>query len=123
MRRYTWFVPVFLMCFVGPLVLAPAVQAEPVYKALNPRAIHPDIKLVPLSPRVPDLKNKTVYIINIGKPAADILCPEIETALKSSVPEANIVYKKKQFAYMTDEPNLWKEVAEKGNAAILAIGD
>lgn len=123
MSRHVFSICSLLAFIVGVFVLANLVQAEPVYKALNPRGILPDVKLVPLSPRLEDLKNKVVYIINIGKPAADVLCPELENILKSAIPETNIIYKKKQFAYMTDEPNLWKEVVEKGNAAIVTIAD
>ncbi len=108
---------------LGLVLTAHSIGAEPIYKALNPRGIHPDIKLVPLSKRLPDLKNKVVYIINIGKPAADLLCPELEKLLKEAAPDSNIVYRKKVSPYMMDEPNLWKEIGEKGSAAIVAIAD
>ncbi len=108
---------------LGLILVAHSIGAEPIYKALNPRGIHPDIKLVPLSKRLPDLKNKVVYIVNIGKPAADLLCPELEKLMKEAAPGTNIVYRKKISPYMMDEPNLWKEIGEKGNAAIVAIAD
>jgi hypothetical protein len=114
----------YLFIFTLSLILAaPSIGAEPIYKALNPRGIHPDIKLVPLSKRLPELKNKVVYIVNIGKPAADLLCPELEKLMKEAAPEIDIVYKKKVSPYMMDEPKLWEEIGEKGSAAIVAIAD
>ncbi len=54
----------FFIFTLGLILTAHSIGAEPVYKALNPRGIRPDIKLVPLSKRLPDLKNKVVYIVN-----------------------------------------------------------
>jgi len=118
-RLFSIFLGVFLVAFPVSLIRA----QEPVYEALNPRGMMPGIKTTPLSSRPADLRNKVIYNINIGKPAADILCPELETALKEAIPEVKIVYRKKQLSFLTDEPNLWKEVAEKADAAILSIAD
>ncbi len=112
--------------FLGLLLALPVSllwAQEPVYEALNPRGIPPYLKTTPLSPRLADLKNKVVYNINIGKPAADLLCPELETALREAVPDVKIVYRKKQLSFLTDEPDLWKEVSEKADAAVLSIAD
>jgi len=122
MKRENFF-SIFWGLFLVTLMVLPLRAQEPVYEALNPRGIPPGIKTTPLSPRLADLRNKVVYNINIGKPAADLLCPELERALKEAIPEVNIVYRKKQLSFLTDEPNLWKEVAEKGSAAIISIAD
>ncbi len=114
---------IFLGVFLATLSVSLIRAQEPVYEALNPRGTMPDVKTSPLSPRPADLRNKVVYNINIGKPAGDLLCPELETALKEAIPEVKIVYRKKQLSFLTDEPNLWKEVAEKADAAILSIAD
>ncbi len=113
----------FSIFALGLILTGHSIGSEPIYKALNPRGLHPDIKLVPLSKRLPDLKNKAIYIVNIGKPAADLLCPELEKLMKEAAPEATIIYKKKVSPYMMDEPNLWKEIGERGSAAIVAIAD
>ncbi len=115
-----WFLFFFVGIFSMPGVIYPA---EPIYKALNPRGIAPEIKSTPLVTRLPSLKNKVIYNINIGKPAADLLCPELEKALKETVPDVKVIYKKKQLSFLQDEPDLWKEVTEKGDAAIISIAD
>lgn len=122
MRRERLF-SIFLGLFLAAFPVSFLWAQEPVYEALNPRGISPDIKTTPLSPRPANLRNKVVYNINIGKPAADLLCPELENALKAAIPEVKIVYRKKQLSFLTDEPKLWKEVAEKADAAIFSIAD
>ena len=38
------------------------------------------------------------------------------------MPDVTVVFRKKAGPYMEDDPPLWKEIKEKGNAAIMAIG-
>ncbi len=113
----------FLAFIVGIFLMPGLIYPQPIYKALNPRGIAPEIKSTPLATRLATLKNKVIYNINIGKPAADLLCPELEKALKEAIPDVKVVYKKKQLSFLQDEPDLWKEVTEKGDGAIISIAD
>jgi hypothetical protein len=38
-----------------------------------------------------------------------------------NMPKVNIVVKRKAGSYMADDPALWKEIGEKGNAAVIGV--
>ncbi len=98
---------------------APAGE-EAKIAVLNPRGIAPPIRLVPMAPRLDNLDGKTVYIINVG--FGDTLLPEMHKVLAERFPKTNWVFKRKAGSYFDDDPKLWAEIKEKGNAMIMGVG-
>ena len=90
--------------------------------ALNPKGTPPPIQLIPMAPRLDSLNGKTVYLVDTGFHGSDVLLHQIEAWLSQNMPGVRVVFRRKAGPYMEDDPNLWKEIKTKGNAAIMAVG-
>ena len=100
----------------------PLVGRELKISALNPKGNPPPIQLIPMAPRLSTLDGKTIYLISDGFPGADQFLNEISIWFKKNMPSVTTVYRLKAGALPDDDPKLWAEVKEKGNAVIMAIG-
>jgi len=89
---------------------------------LNPLGTPPPIPRVPMAPRLDTLTGKTVYIVDTQFPGTKPFLEEMQKLLSERFPKVNWVLKDKRGAYFDDDPKLWAEIKEKGQAAIMAIG-
>ena len=84
----------------------------------------PPITVVPQAPRLNTLEGKTIYLINTGYIGTDRFMDETAKWFKANYPKTNIVYKDNKsgagLAALSKE--LWAEIAEKGDAAIVGLG-
>lgn len=87
---------------------------------LNPAGTPPPVRLVPMAPRLNTIDGKTVYIVGIS--FTEPVIPVLHKVLQERYPKTNWVLKMKAGSYFDDAPELWKEIKEKGDAAILGIG-
>ncbi len=101
----------------GPVVM-------PKITVLNPMGTPPPITLIPQAPRPNTLDGKTLYFINTGYIGTDRLMAVMSDWFKANYPKTNIVYKDyKSGAGLAElSKELWAEVAEKGDAAIVGLG-
>ena len=90
--------------------------------AVNPKGTPPPIQLIPMAPRLDTLNGKTVYLVDTGFHGSDVLLHQIEAWFGRNMPSVTVVFRRKAGPYMEDDPNLWKEIKAKGNAAIMAVG-
>ncbi len=97
-----------------------AAAEEDMISILNPRGTPPPIRLVPMAPRLDTLDGKTIYVVNIG--FGDTFLPEVRNVLAEKYPKADWVFKRKAGSYFDDDPKLWAEIKEKGNAMIMGVG-
>jgi len=91
-------------------------------EGLNPRGTPPPVQLFPMAPRLNSLDGKTVWLIDTGFEGGGFLLQQIHDWFKTNMPTVNAVFRRKAGPYMEDDPALWKEIKEKGHAAIMAIG-
>lgn len=126
-----------LTCFIVLIVAAvafagyaplPAQQgkaaAKPLITVLNPAIENKMVDRIPLSPRLDTLDGKTIYLVDIswgGPDAAYSVFEEIQSWFAQNKPSVKIVIKRKAGMYTQDDPALWKEIAQKGNAALIGI--
>jgi hypothetical protein len=79
---------------------------------------------LPLSPRLNALEGKTIYMVDIGwggpEAGYDVL-QVISKRLAQDIPNIKTVVVRKKGSYMMDDPDLWKEIKTKGQAAILGL--
>ena len=75
-----------------------------------------------MAPRLSTLDGKTIYLISDGFPGADQFLNQISIWFKKNMPSVTTVYRLKAGALPDDDPKLWAEVKDKGNAVIMAIG-
>jgi hypothetical protein len=123
-----------ILCFALVLVIMPVLggyagstaQAKEVLTVLNPKAQQlPEWEIRPLVPRPATLEGKTVYLVNSkwgGAEAQEGILLAIKAWLEKNIPNVKAVYKKKLGSYMDNDPELWKEAAEKADAAIVGMG-
>jgi hypothetical protein len=89
---------------------------------INPAGQLPTLEQSPMAPRPGSLKGKTVYIVSLTWPYTHQFNEELEKILRERFPETTFVLKKKNGGYAEDDPRLWGEIQEQGQAAILGVG-
>jgi hypothetical protein len=89
---------------------------------MNPRGIQPEIRKIPMAVRPATLDGKTVYIVDTKYPNTKPFVNELFAALKTKYPKTTWVLRDKIAGYMDDDPNLWKEIKQKGSGAIVLVG-
>jgi hypothetical protein len=92
------------------------------FTALNPKGSPPPVKLIPMAPRLDTIHGKTIYLVDTGFMSGGVLLQQMQIWFQKNYPDVTVVFRKKAGPYMEDDPALWKEIKEKGNAAIMAIG-
>jgi hypothetical protein len=110
-----------------PIIHSPAdVQAadveDPVLTVLNPLGTPPPIKLKPMAPRLDTIDGKTIYIVNDGYPGSGILLKELTAVCEEKYPDTTFVYRDKKTGMSGEDPELLKEMEEKADAMIIALG-
>ena len=89
---------------------------------LNPAIAPAMAKRIPLPPRLDALEGKTLYMVDIkwGDSATSIY-EEMRDWFAKNMPSVKPVIKSKNGSYSQDDPELWKEIAQNGQAAIIGI--
>ncbi|MBN1831700.1 MAG: hypothetical protein JW896_06265 [Deltaproteobacteria bacterium] len=121
MKTKSVFIPVVILaaCFVTSLGWA---GDEGKVVVMNPQGIKPEIRKIPMATRPTTLDGKTVYIVDTKYPNTKPFVNELLAALKAKYPKTTWVLREKFAGYMDDDPNLWKEIKEKGAGAIVLPG-
>ncbi len=89
---------------------------------LNPRGTPPSIKLVPMAPRSPDLKGKTIYFVDVRFPATETFIREMMDWFQRNLPGVRTEFRSKTGSMLEDDPKLWAEIKEKGHAVVMGLG-
>ena len=89
---------------------------------MNPAIANTRARRSPLSPRLDTLKGKTLYLVDInwGDGATSVF-DEMRDWFAKNMPGVRTVIKRKKGPYEEDDPELWKEIAQNGQAAIIGI--
>jgi hypothetical protein len=113
---------------LGALVFAGFVPAQSggsgKITVLNPEIASKMAKRAPLSARLATLDGKTLYLVDInwgGPDAAYSVYEEMQAWFAKEIPSLKIIIKRKKGPYSQDDPELWKEIAKNGNAAMVGI--
>ena len=79
---------------------------------------------IPLVPRLDTLKGKTVFLVDIGwggENAAPSIYKEMKDWFARNMPSVKIETRKIKGFYLQPQPELLKEISEKGDAAMFGI--
>jgi hypothetical protein len=105
-------------------VCSTAYSSEKKLRVLNPTPPNRMVDRVPLIPRLDTLEGKTIFLVDIGwggKDAAPSIYEEMKAWFAQNMPSVKIEVRGIKGFYMQDQPELWKEISEKGDAAMVGI--
>jgi hypothetical protein len=91
-------------------------------KVVDPRGQPPTLRQIAMAARLDSLKGKTVYIVDINWPYTHQFNEELQKVMAEKFPETRFILKDKAGTYFSDDPDLWAEIKEKGDAMILGVG-
>ena len=101
-----------------------AYSSEEKIRVLNPTPPNRMVDRVPLTPRLDTLEGKTIFLVDIGwggKDAAPSIYKEMKAWFAQNMPSVKIEVRGIKGFYMQDQPELLKEISEKGDAAMFGI--
>ena len=75
-----------------------------------------------MAPRLESLEGKVVYLVDTGFHGARDFMEEAEGWFSRNMPEVKIEVRSTQGGMFTDDPSLWAEIEEKGDAAVIGVG-
>ena len=81
-----------------------------------------EVRPVRMAPRLPTLDGKTVYLVETGFAGSYDFIQEVQRWFSRNMPSVKTVLRRKQGTMFTNDPELWAEIKEKGDAAILGVG-
>ena len=114
----------FLLLFAAFNLICSNAQGSEKITVMNPAIANPMVDRVALTKRLDTLDNKTLYLVDInwgGPDAAYGVFKEMEIWFSENMPKVKVVLKRKAGSYFADDPALWKEIGEKGDAAVIGI--
>jgi len=109
-----------------PGVTAPALAAGGEKITVHNPAIAGRLaERVPLTPRLDTVRGKTIYMVDNqwgGPDGAYQLFEEVKAWFEENMPDVTIVLRRTKDNMFGDDPELWKEISEQGDAAIVGTG-
>jgi hypothetical protein len=75
-----------------------------------------------MAPRLDTLDGKTVYLVDCKFGGGNEFLREMQSWFSKNMPAVNTILKPKLGDMFTDDPALWAEVKEKGDAVVMGVG-
>ncbi len=92
---------------------------DPVYQ---PRDTSEGLSSLKMAERLDTLEGKTIYLVNTGFAGGREFMEEVQDWFTRNRPGVKTVLKNKTTSMFTDEPALWAEIKENGDAVVFGVG-
>ena len=99
-----------------------AQKTDQLITVLNPAIETRLADRVPLAPRLDTLDGKTIYLVDTdweGLGQNTTVLEEMQQWFAKHMPGVKTIIKLKKGGYMTDDPGLWKEIADNGGDGVI----
>ena len=90
--------------------------------ALNPLGFPPQIENLAMAPRLDTIAGRTVYLVDCRFDDGDILIGQMQEWFSENMPDVHTEVRRKSGVYTKRDPELYDEIREKGDAAIVGVG-
>ena len=91
-------------------------------KVFNPMGYPPQITQLGMAERPATLEGKTVYLVDCRFDDSDLLLGQMQAWFSEHMPSVKTVLKSKAGVHTDDDPELFQEIQEKGDALVLGVG-
>ena len=117
--------PLILMFLFLTTILLPAISnaadKDKLITVMNPAVREILAPRVDLTKRLKTLEGKTIYLVDMNYEGIDgtPVMGEMQKWFQKNMPNVKTVLKLKSGNYATDDPGLWKEIAESGADGVI----
>jgi hypothetical protein len=105
-----------------PAEASRATGGQDKIRVYNPMGYPPEITPDNMAPRPESLKGKTVYLVDCRFDDSDLLLDQMANWFAEHMPSVTTVRRSKIGTHTQDDPELWAEIKEKGDAAVIGVG-
>ena len=91
-------------------------------RVLNPMGFPPKISKKSLAPRPDNLAGKTLYLVDCRFDDGDILIAQMAAWFAEHRADVKVEVRRKSGVYMERDEALYREIQDRGDAAVVAVG-
>lgn len=117
--------PSFARTAPVPAPAAASSESNGLVTVLNPAIETKLAERIPLAPRLSTLAGKTIYLVDTNWGGMDQnggILKDMQAWFARNMPSVKTIYKIKSGNFVTDDPGLWKEIADNhGDAVIIGV--
>lgn len=95
---------------------------DAVLTVLDPRGTSPEVRAKTPAPRLATLDGKTIYLVDSRFDDSAELLKQIAAWFAEHMPSVTTRLVQLASTYAKDDPDLWQEIRDKGDAAIVGVG-
>ena len=92
---------------------------DPIYQ---PKDTADNLGTLKMTERLDTLEGKTVYLVITTFPGSREFLEELQQWFSKNRPGIKTVLREKKLGWATDEPELWQEIKQNGDAVIFGVG-
>ncbi len=88
----------------------------------QPKDTAENLSSLRMAERPGTLEDKTVYLVSVQFAGSREFLEELQAWFAKNRPGVKTVFREKKLGWATDEPELWQEIKENGDAVVFGVG-